>query len=70
VQQKTARILKDYRLYAGEAAAMISTDASYQAQSIRTEINQTLGRNRRNLTRNTGRENGALDRIGRLLVQP
>lgn len=70
VQQKTARILKDYRLYASEAAAIIATDASFQAQSIRSEINQNLGRNRQNLTGRGARENSALDRIGRLLVQP
>jgi hypothetical protein len=70
MQNRTAQVLADYRIYAGAAAGLIAMDGAVQARSIQAEIQRNLGRPRGDLLRGAERETGPLAKIARaLLVQ-
>jgi hypothetical protein len=70
VQKRTATILSDYRLFAGEAAMTVRTDGATQARSIRADVMRNLGRGRPNLLHGFEHEGDALAKIARAVLAP
>lgn len=70
LQQRTARVIADYRTFAGEAALRMDRDGAEQVQSIKDEVRRNVAPGGVDLLSGAERDSGVLAAIAHVIFAP